>query len=177
MERESIKKKQKSGFTLIELLVVIAIIGILATVIIVSLNSARVKARDAKRASEMEEIFKALYLFYDKYGCLPVTYGSSCPGAGGYLEVNSGGWDYSSQGEFLTFLHTSGIMPNVPVDPVNNMTGDGSPAGTFAYRYYCYSGGSYPGLHLGYWNEATGTYIIKNIPIAGNWSDSSFPCK
>ena len=44
------------GFTLIELLVVIAIIGLLSTLAVVSLNSARAKARDAKRVSDVKQL-------------------------------------------------------------------------------------------------------------------------
>lgn len=64
----------KRGFTLVELLVVITIIGILATVALVSLNSARAKARDAKRLGDIRQVSLALEFCYnegDKY--LPVS--------------------------------------------------------------------------------------------------------
>lgn len=58
------KHKQKNaGFTLIELLVVISIIGILSTLAVVSLNNARVKARDAKRVSDIKQVQTALELY------------------------------------------------------------------------------------------------------------------
>lgn len=55
----------KKGFTLIELLVVIAIIGILSSVVLASLNSAREKSRDARRISDVKQMQLALELYFD----------------------------------------------------------------------------------------------------------------
>jgi prepilin-type N-terminal cleavage/methylation domain-containing protein len=60
----SIKNRTK-GFTLIELLVVIAIIGILSSVVLASLGTARQKARDATRISDMGNMKLAIELLYD----------------------------------------------------------------------------------------------------------------
>lgn len=55
----------RQGFTLIELLVVIAIIGILASIVLASLNSARKKGRDARRIADLNQLQKALTLYFD----------------------------------------------------------------------------------------------------------------
>jgi prepilin-type N-terminal cleavage/methylation domain-containing protein len=70
MEKDT---RRGAGFTLIELLVVIAIIGLLATIILVSLNGATGRSRDAQRASDLHTIETALELYYDANGNYPFT--------------------------------------------------------------------------------------------------------
>lgn len=64
---------KNKGFTLIEVLVVIAIIGILSSVVLSSLNGARVKSRDAKRISDLKQIQIALNLYYSDNGHYPLV--------------------------------------------------------------------------------------------------------
>lgn len=67
--------KNTKGFTLIELLVVIAIIGILASVVMASLNSARSKASDARLKRDLQELSKAVELYHSTNGSYPGTAG------------------------------------------------------------------------------------------------------
>ncbi|OGL75088.1 hypothetical protein A3C96_00625 [Candidatus Uhrbacteria bacterium RIFCSPHIGHO2_02_FULL_60_10] len=62
----------KKGFTLIELLVVIAIIGLLSTLAVVALNSARQKSRDSKRVADIKQIQTALELYFADAQAYPV---------------------------------------------------------------------------------------------------------
>lgn len=56
---------RKNGFTLIELLVVIAIIGILTAIVTANLGTARQKARDTKRVSDVKQLQLALAFYAD----------------------------------------------------------------------------------------------------------------
>lgn len=70
-------KCNQNGFTLIELLVVIAIIGLLASVVLASLSSARAKARDARRLADLQSIRTTLEFYVSQnnvYPGSPTTY-------------------------------------------------------------------------------------------------------
>ncbi|MFH1551578.1 MAG: type II secretion system protein, partial [bacterium] len=62
---------KKNGFTLVELLVVIAIIGILSSIVLVSLSSARGKARNATRLSDIKQYITTFEMAYDQNGEYP----------------------------------------------------------------------------------------------------------
>src|ERR1035437_2037440 len=74
--------KRNGGFTLIELLVVIAIIGILSSIVLVSLNSARTKGNNARVIGETQQIRTALETEYNGaiYPSLTVLAGTGNPG-------------------------------------------------------------------------------------------------
>ena len=71
--------KKNKGFTLIELLVVIAIIGILSSVVLASLNSARQKSRDARRIADVKQLQLALELYFDSNANYPTALSALAP--------------------------------------------------------------------------------------------------
>jgi type IV pilus assembly protein PilA len=61
----------QKGFTLIEILVVVAIIGVLSSVVLASLSTARMKSRDQSRVAEIIELRKAIEFYYSERGTYP----------------------------------------------------------------------------------------------------------
>ncbi|MDO8509648.1 MAG: prepilin-type N-terminal cleavage/methylation domain-containing protein [bacterium] len=100
----------KKGFTLIELLIVVAIIGLLSTLAVVALGSARVKARDSKRLADLKQLQTALELYYTDNTSYPTGPGINL-GSTNYVCLNSTG--------FAATGCANPYMGAVPKDPNN----------------------------------------------------------
>lgn len=122
------KQKLQKGFTLLELLVVLAIIGILAGVIMLAVGSARVKARDAKRAGDIRQMVTALEQYYIQNAAYPT--GSTSLGAGTVL-TDSGAMDGGAEPFVPNY---TGIIPEAPT-PADGSCGSDAAAGNNNYWY------------------------------------------
>lgn len=77
MQSATRKKCKEKGFTLLELLIVIAVIGILSSLIMVSLSTSRAKASDAAIKSDLRSLMNVAELYYVNNGN---QYGAGGPG-------------------------------------------------------------------------------------------------
>lgn len=73
--------KKHRGFTLIELLVVIAIIGILSSIVLVSMGGARKSARNATRKADMRQVITAQEMYYGESDAYFTDAGATWPAA------------------------------------------------------------------------------------------------
>lgn len=147
----SYRTRIKAGFTLIELLVVIAIIGVLASIVLASLNTARRKSRDARRIADIKQIQLALELYFDAQTTPQYPVATATCDA-----TNARG---------LEVLATGGFIPSTPRDP------NASPN---CYLYTSLSSGTRTTYHLGGTLEDTANPALNsdkdcdstdNIPV------------
>lgn len=131
--------KNNKGFTLIELLVVIVIIGILATLATVALSSARGKARDARRVSDVKQIMTALEMYYnDAQGYPPV--GGVVPGS----PIATGTTTFMAKVPYNASPYSDGGCPNTSNYAYS--VGTGSTTYTITYCLGGTTGNITPGL-------------------------------
>lgn len=137
----------RRGFTLIELLVVISIISLLSSVVFSSVNTARFKARDARRMSDLRNLQLALELYRDANGLYPVTTVSK-------YDATHNNWDLRvthSADLSWTDKTTAGTIANLlapymstlPTDPVNSPAGIDPWWGGLNYMYISTNGSDY----------------------------------
>jgi len=106
------KLKNKKGFTLIELLVVISVIGLLTALIMVNFNAARERARDVQRKSDLNNIKKALRLYYNDYGEYPADSGINIVACGSGASPAACGWSAAWTRGSMTYMR---ILPQDPM--------------------------------------------------------------
>ncbi len=104
------RTNHQKAFTLIELLVVIAIIGILSSVVLASVNTARKRSRDARRQQDLKSMQNALELYYNGVG------------AEGYVLQTTATTGAADATTALAPLVSNGLMPMIPVDPLGSAT-------------------------------------------------------
>lgn len=96
--------KTKKGFTLVEMLMVVFVIAILAGMILPRLTQAPVRARDARRISDLHNIQSMLELYFSIYAAYPLASGNNAQGGGT--------WE-----DFANVLKNSIKTSRVPDDP------------------------------------------------------------
>lgn len=118
------KIKSKVAFTLIELLVVITVINILGSIILVSANTARQKARLVRRVTDIRTIQKALELYNLRNDSYPDT------GMQKFSEC-AGGFTTQPKNQWIPNLVSEGYLRFLPTDP---FMASNQPASCYAYQ-------------------------------------------
>jgi len=154
MLHRGLNNSRKKGFTLIELLVVIAIIGLLASIVLVSMSGVRAKGRDAKRKESLRQIQVALEVYNAQYGTYPTTGGVVWAEGQCVNPPPSWGWvikpDYSGVNAYIPDLAPQ-FIASLPSDPmVNGINGR------------CY----------GYWGDGARYFIWAHLGVEGSYSAS-----
>ena len=97
----NIRRLDNHGFTLMEILIAIAILGILAVVGMGNFYTSLKKGRDARRKSDLEQVQKALEMYYNDHGQYPID---------SEFDVNSPWGEEFTDGATI-------YMTKLPVDP------------------------------------------------------------
>ncbi len=122
-------KSSNRGFTLIELLVVIAIIGLLSTLAVVALNSARAKSRDSKRVADVKQMQTALELYFADNNSYPSQTAATVLGVAATTKMLCGAGVFSNACVGTTYM---GLVPSAPT-PVDGTCTAGAGSNDYTY--------------------------------------------
>ncbi len=102
----------RNGFTLVELLVVISIISLLSSIVLGTVNTAREKARNARRKQDMRQLELAIQLYYDTNGTFPPS----------VTTVQDNAWSITEGGVNWPAVFRNELAPYLsplPFDPIH----------------------------------------------------------
>lgn len=144
MKKTNTKPNSKmKGFTLIELLVVITIIGILATIVVVNLNSARGKGQDTAIKEQMSQLRAQASLYYDDH--FGYSSSNSSSAVTGTCPTTSGTTNVFNQADFIRSItaltRNSGNAPSCYMEAANGSAPSQSWAMTVRMRLPTSTGG------------------------------------
>ncbi len=129
---------KRNAFTLVELLVVIAIIGLLATVAVIALGSARAKARDSKRVADVRNIQSALEQYFSDAGSYPAVTPTIALGSAPFTSMCSGGAGNSAFPGTCTGAGFTTYMGLIPAYPLPAPAGANDCVTAGPDNAYCY---------------------------------------
>ncbi len=124
------RTSRQSGMTLVELLIVITIIGVLSTIILSSISTARARAYDSKVKQQLWSFRSAAEIYFNSQN--PVNYGPVVPvcNAGIFAEMSP------NLGSPAIYIAASNL-------PLNTVTVCGSSGSAYAVKASLYSGNEY----------------------------------
>ncbi len=127
--------KRNKGFTLIELLIVVALIGVLASIVFLSVGEARSKGRDTERIANVKEVEKALFLYHLDHGSYPVSPGGEWAGAAeDWGSFSNTGYDAYIPNLAPTYISKLPVDPNQGTDRGYLYKSDGTDYFFLAYK-------------------------------------------
>jgi prepilin-type N-terminal cleavage/methylation domain-containing protein len=130
-----VTSRREEGFTLIELLVVISIIGLLSSIMLVAVNNARSKARDARRKGDMRQVVTMLEMYMEKYGKYPTPITPNCR-ADGWCVDSSPQDGKNPVNDWIPGLSEFGKLPHNPLPYGTGVDASGNPTTGWSYHYY-----------------------------------------
>lgn len=149
----NIYENKNKAFTIIELLVVIAIIAVLAAIVITNVSGYVAKARDDRRIVDLQNIRKALEMYYADNGFYPP---SSCGyDCNGYYVSYS----FSSWATLENYLKP--YLSSLPKDPINSNCAPWSIGDCYSYTYGNVGRYTYVSQY-----DLTGRLEVKDNPLA-----------